>query len=190
MLELRIFTIIKNFVGKKCFAARQHDTSIMKTLCNFFTWLQNGLSWERTSGRFQWLFLSVVLEIFQNDFVMDDTERYYFLRRSPKVEFVLSTFRTFQESLNKIIHTLYECNTFLKYFESFRMHSLLDKGMSSSHYANRNITTVFSGESRISPTWVRQLFGGRQHTILSNFPKNCMKLNLDPQGGVHPSRSP
>ena len=37
MLELRRFTIIKNFVGKKCFAARQHDTSIMKTLCNFFT---------------------------------------------------------------------------------------------------------------------------------------------------------
>ena len=35
-----------------------------------------------------------------------------------------------------------------------------------------------SGGSRISPRWGHQPFrGGRlQHTILSNFPKNCMKL--------------
>ena len=33
-----------------------------------------------------------------------------------------------------------------------------------------------SGGSRISPRRGRQLPGGRQHTILPNFPKNCMKL--------------
>ena len=33
-----------------------------------------------------------------------------------------------------------------------------------------------SGGSRISPRRRHQLPGGRQHTILPNFPKNCMKL--------------
>ena len=41
-----------------------------------------------------------------------------------------------------------------------------------------------SGGSRISPRRGRQLPGGRQHTILPNFPKNCMKLKeFGPSGG-------
>ena len=33
--------------------------------------------------------------------------------------------------------------------------------------------------------------GGRQHTILPNFPKNCMKLKeFGPGGGARPSRPP
>ena len=42
-------------------------------------------------------------------------------------------------------------------------------------------THVSSGASRIFLRW------GSQHTILPNFPKNCMKLeeNLDP-GWAHP----
>ena len=32
--------------------------------------------------------------------------------------------------------------------------------------------------------------GGRQHTILSNFPKNCMKLNEFGPGGGHASLAP
>ena len=43
-----------------------------------------------------------------------------------------------------------------------------------------NVITLYSGGSRISPRRGRQLPGGwgwgRQHTILPNFPKNCMKL--------------
>ena len=51
----------------------------------------------------------------------------------------------------------------------------------------KNFTPVFtSGGSRISPRRGRQLPGGggkRQHMILQNFPKKCMKLkNLDPRG--------
>ena len=44
-----------------------------------------------------------------------------------------------------------------------------------------------SGGSRISPRRGRQLpGGGRQHTNLSNFPKNCMKLKeFGPPGGAH-----
>ena len=39
------------------------------------------------------------------------------------------------------------------------------------------------GGSRISPRWGRQLPGGRQYTILPNFPKNCMKLKeFGPRG--------
>ena len=42
-----------------------------------------------------------------------------------------------------------------------------------------------SGGSRISPRRGRQLLGGRQHTILPYFPKNCVKLKEfgPPQGG-------
>ena len=46
-----------------------------------------------------------------------------------------------------------------------------------------------SGGSRISPRRGRQLpGGGRQHTILPNFPKNCMKLKEfgPPGGGARP----
>ena len=46
-----------------------------------------------------------------------------------------------------------------------------------------------SGGSRISPRRGRQLpRGGRQHTILPNFPKNCMKLKEfgPPGGGARP----
>ena len=32
--------------------------------------------------------------------------------------------------------------------------------------------------------------GGRQHTILPNFPKSCMKLKEFGPGGSHPSRPP
>ena len=42
-----------------------------------------------------------------------------------------------------------------------------------------------SGGSRISPRRGRQLPGGRQHTILPIFPKNCMKLKeFGPSGGA------
>ena len=41
---------------------------------------------------------------------------------------------------------------------------------------------VISGGSRISPRW------GRQHTILPNFPKNCMKLKEFGPKGARPSR--
>ena len=37
-------------------------------------------------------------------------------------------------------------------------------------------TVIFSGRSRISLRWERQLSGSRQHTILTNFTENCMKL--------------
>ena len=52
-----------------------------------------------------------------------------------------------------------------------------------------NISNGCSGGSRISPRRGRQLSGGgggggRQHTILPNFPKNCMKLKeFGPLGG-------
>ena len=40
-----------------------------------------------------------------------------------------------------------------------------------------------SGGSRISPRRGHQLPGGHQHTILPNFPKNCMKLKeFGPRG--------
>ena len=43
------------------------------------------------------------------------------------------------------------------------------------------VSRVSSGESRISPRL------GRQHTLLPNFPKNCMKLKkFGPQGRGHP----
>ena len=39
-------------------------------------------------------------------------------------------------------------------------------------------------KARISLRWGRQLYRGRQHTILPNFPKNCMKLKeFGPPGG-------
>ena len=41
----------------------------------------------------------------------------------------------------------------------------------------------YSGGSRISPRWGRQLARGRQHTILPKFPKNCMKLKEFGLGG-------
>ena len=42
---------------------------------------------------------------------------------------------------------------------------------------------IYSGGSRISPRG-HQLPGGRQHTILPKFPKNCMKLKeFGPRGG-------
>ena len=47
-------------------------------------------------------------------------------------------------------------------------------------------SSLGSGGSRISPRRGRQLpgGGGRQHTILLNFPKNCMKLKeFGPQLG-------
>ena len=45
-------------------------------------------------------------------------------------------------------------------------------------------TSNLSGGSRISPRRGRQLPGGRQHTILPKFPKNCMKLKeFGPPGG-------
>ena len=48
--------------------------------------------------------------------------------------------------------------------------------------------TLHSGGSRISPRRGRQLSGGGcQHTILPNFPKNCMKLKeFGPPGGWRP----
>ena len=42
--------------------------------------------------------------------------------------------------------------------------------------------------SRISPRWGWQLSRGRQHTILPNFPKNCMKLKES--GPPWPSLAP
>ena len=46
----------------------------------------------------------------------------------------------------------------------------------------------FGSGSRISPRRGRQLSrGGRQHTILPNFPENCMKLKeFGPGGGARP----
>ena len=39
--------------------------------------------------------------------------------------------------------------------------------------------------------WGANFPGGRQHTILPNVPKNCMKLKeFRPRGGTHPSRPP
>ena len=61
----------------------------------------------------------------------------------------------------------------------------------TAHYFETNAIT--SGGSGISPRRVCQLpeGGGRQHTILPNFPKNCMKLKeFGPPGGTHPSRPP
>ena len=47
-----------------------------------------------------------------------------------------------------------------------------------------SIQDVSSGGSRISPRRGRLLSRGRQHTILLNFPKNCMKLKeFGPPGG-------
>ena len=60
----------------------------------------------------------------------------------------------------------------------------------------RNVTvplafTVISGGSRISPRGRQLPGGGRQHTILPNFPKNCMKLKeFGPPGGGHASLAP
>ena len=48
-----------------------------------------------------------------------------------------------------------------------------------------NNANTRSGGSRISPRRGRQLPGGHQHTILPNFPKNCMKLKeFGPPGGI------
>ena len=54
------------------------------------------------------------------------------------------------------------------------------------------VTEVLSGGSRISRRWGRQLSReGRQHTILPNFPKNCMKLKESgPPGGACDPRAP
>ena len=46
--------------------------------------------------------------------------------------------------------------------------------------------TLLSGGSRISPRRGANSPGGCQHTILPNFPKNCMKLKeFGPPGGAH-----
>ena len=45
------------------------------------------------------------------------------------------------------------------------------------------VGSLISGGSRISPRRGRQLSRGRQHTILPNFPKNCMKLKEFGPGG-------
>ena len=59
---------------------------------------------------------------------------------------------------------------------------------STLSYINPSATT---GGSRISPRRGRQLPGGRQHTNLPNFPKNCMKLKeFGPPGGARPSHPP
>ena len=52
--------------------------------------------------------------------------------------------------------------------------------------------TQRSGGSRISPRRGRNSQGGRQHTKLPNFPKNCMKSKEfgPPGGGARPSRPP
>ena len=52
---------------------------------------------------------------------------------------------------------------------------------------------IYSVQWRIQdfPEEGRQLPGGRQHTILPNFPKNCMKLKeYGPPGGARPSHPP
>ena len=49
-------------------------------------------------------------------------------------------------------------------------------------------TYIISSRSRISLRRGCQLPRGCQHTILPNFPKNCMELKeFGPQGGAHPS---
>ena len=50
--------------------------------------------------------------------------------------------------------------------------------------------TRHSGGSRIFPRWGGQPSGGGggQHTILPNFPQNCMKLKEFVPGGARPSR--
>ena len=49
-----------------------------------------------------------------------------------------------------------------------------------------NTYLKYSGGPRISPRWGRQPWvgGGRQHTILPNFPKNCMELKEFGFGGA------
>ena len=68
---------------------------------------------------------------------------------------------------------------YLKYLvQDVNMSNIYEKSMSS-------------GGSRISPRRGRQLPGGRQHTILPNFPKNCMKLKeFGPPGGARAPRTP
>ena len=44
---------------------------------------------------------------------------------------------------------------------------------------------LFSGGSRISPWWRCQPYRGHQHTILPNFPQNCMKLEEFGPPGAH-----
>ena len=58
---------------------------------------------------------------------------------------------------------------------------------------SNHVTQKRSGGSTISPRRGRQLPGGRQHKILPNFPKNCMKLKeFGPRegGSARPSRPP
>ena len=59
--------------------------------------------------------------------------------------------------------------------------------MSSAYGRRRKDISFFtktSGGSRISPRRGRQLSRGCQHTILPNFPQNCMKLKeFGPRGG-------
>ena len=69
--------------------------------------------------------------------------------------------------------------------------AILFHGVNKNHNHNRkNRCTTHSWQcrSRISPRWARQRSGGgggRQHTILPNFPKRCMKLKeCGPNGGV------
>ena len=54
------------------------------------------------------------------------------------------------------------------------------------------ISAYYRGGSRIPRRRGRQSSGGRQHTILPNFPKNCMKLKEfgPPGGGARPLRPP
>ena len=47
--------------------------------------------------------------------------------------------------------------------------------------------TLFIGGSRISPWWRCQPYMGHQHTILPNFPQNCMKLKQFGPLGAHMS---
>ena len=61
------------------------------------------------------------------------------------------------------------------------------------HNKHVHVFTQTSSGSRISPRRGRQLpgGGGRQDTILPNFPKNCMKLKeFGPRGGVHVPHTP
>ena len=57
-------------------------------------------------------------------------------------------------------------------------------------YPTDQILLNSSGGSRISPRRGRQLSGGCQHTILPNFPKNCMKLKEFGLRGGHASLAP
>ena len=72
---------------------------------------------------------------------------------------------------------------------TFRKQLVCMQKMSYSGLWSVSISVVISGGSRISSRRGRQLpRGGRQHTILPNFPKNCMKLKEfgPPGGGARP----